>query len=77
MTSSKCSCNSEASASELQEHFEEVFHQYYIDYDGISEFKSSTTHWCVTRRESGYLAKHEEVTPLINHGLTNTILSCR
>ena len=40
-----------ASASEFLENLGEMFPLYYMDGDVISMFKSSTTLWCVTRRE--------------------------
>ena len=38
--------NSKASVSDYPTHHEEM-----CSWHGISRFKSSTTHWCVTRRE--------------------------
>ena len=49
--SSGLSSNSKASASELLENTEEMFPWYYMVSDVINIFKSSTTPWCVTRRE--------------------------
>ena len=49
--SSRLSCNSKAFASVLPEKLEEMFPRYYTNNDVISKFKSTTTHWCVTRRE--------------------------
>ena len=48
-TPSRFSSNSEASASELLENIEEMFHRYYLRCDVFSKFKFSTTHHCVIR----------------------------
>ena len=49
--SSLFSCNPSAFASELQEYIENYLLRYYMHGNVISMFKSSTTHWYVTRRE--------------------------
>ena len=38
-------------ASELLDKLVEMFPWYYMDSDGISRFKSSIIHWCVTRHK--------------------------
>ena len=49
--SSRFPSNSEANASKLLTNHEEIFFRCYVYSDVINRFKSSITHWCVTRCE--------------------------
>ena len=55
--------------SELPENIEEMFLLYYMDWDVISRFKYSTTHWCVARHERVISSK--QITKIFVQGTQN------
>ena len=68
--SSSYSSNFEAFASELLENLKEMFTWYSMHIDIFSMIISSTTHWCVTRREGFILFRYFTV---VGHHHNNSL----